>query len=191
MKTVLESGESSRNSSEETVFRELFEIYKVKVHSYALYITHAESIAEDITQEVFLKLWLHRQSLNEINNIEAWIITITRNLSFNQLKKRAIEQKLSRSAINCDTEENVNEYISYKDRLNELTQIVSRLPTQQKIIFNLKHNEGLKNEEIACQLNISENTVKSHFYKALSTVRQTLQASPTILIATTFLFKYF
>lgn len=175
----------------EKIFLKLFKLFKNKVYSYSLHITHSEIVAEDITQEVFMKLWLHRQSLAEIDNIEAWIITIARNLCFNQLKKKALEQKLSTMAIVNHVQENVDDYILYKDRLNEVTQIVNRLPKQQRIIFNLNRNDGLKNDEIARQLNISANTVKSHFTKALQTIRQTLQTHSSTLIVSILLCKYF
>ena len=127
--------------------------------------------------------------------MEAWLITVTRNLCFNQLKRNAQQQKLCQliadngQEMNC--EENVDEYILYKDKLKQLKEVVNHLPPQQRIIFNLNRNEGLRNEEIALRLNISTNTVKSHFGKALRTLRQTIQIDPIILIIAGLLSKYF
>ncbi len=178
-------------SDNKEAFIILFEKFKNKVFSYSLHITHSETIAEDITQEVFIKVWLNIHSLSEINNVEAWIITIARNLCFNQLKKQALEQKLSKFAIKNLEHANTGDTISFKERLNEVNQIINNLPSQQRIIFNLNKMEGLKNEEIALQLNISVNTVKSHFTKAMNTVRRKLQTYPTILIFTFLLKKIF
>ena len=178
-------------SDNKEAFIILFEKFKNKVFSYSLHITHSETIAEDITQEVFIKVWLNIHSLSEINNVEAWIITIARNLCFNQLKKQALEQKLSKFAIKNLEHANTGDTISFKERLNEVNQIINNLPSQQRIIFNLNKMEGLKNEEIALQLNISVNTVKSHFTKAMNTVRRKLQTYPTILILTFLLKKIF
>lgn len=176
-------------------FLELFKMFKDNVYSYSLHLTHSEIIAEDITQEVFMKLWTSRKSISSINNMEAWLITVTRNLCFNQLKRNAQQQKLCQliadngQEMNC--EENVDEYILYKDKLKQLKEVVNHLPPQQRIIFNLNRNEGLRNEEIALRLNISTNTVKSHFGKALRTLRQTIQIDPIILIIAGLLSKYF
>lgn len=178
-------------SDNKEAFLILFEKFKNKVFSYSLHITHSETIAEDITQEVFIKVWLNINSLAEINNVEAWIITIARNLCFNQLKKQALEQKLSKFAIKNLEHANTGDSIIFKERLNEVNQIINNLPSQQRIIFNLNKMEGLKNEEIALQLNISVNTVKSHFTKAMNTVRRKLQTYPTILIFTFLLKKIF
>lgn len=191
MQTVLKDRESFQINLEEAVFRKIFDLYKEKIYSFSLYITHAETVAEDITQEVFLKLWLHRKSLDEITNKEAWLVTIARNLCYNQLKKMALEQKFKSQKINKEAEQDCSEFIFYKERVAEVTQIINRLPAQQQIIFNLKQHNGLKNEEIAHQLNISKNTVKSHFYKALNTLRQKLQSPPTLLLAPIFLAKLF
>ncbi|HET7118856.1 MAG TPA: RNA polymerase sigma-70 factor [Hanamia sp.] len=182
---------SEDSPDDKEVFRKLFEKFKNKVYSYSLHITHSEIFAEDITQEVFMKVWLQRNSLGDINNMEAWIITIARNLCFNQLKKEAREQKLIRFGMNNQVQENVDDYITYKDRLNELRTIVNKLPKQQRIIFNLNRMEGLKNEEIARQLDISANTVKSHFTKALQTIRQTMHTNPTMLILAILVIKFF
>lgn len=177
----------------EDAFRKLFEMFKDKVYSYSIHITRSEIIAEDITQEVFIKLWIQIASLSEINNLEAWIITITRNLCFNHLKKKAIEHKVMNLVSNRDQErnasENTDDYILYKDQLNRLARIVNGLPSQQKIIFNLNRNEGMKNEEISRQLNISTHTVKSHFVKALLKIREVLQTHPAIIISAFLLFQ--
>lgn len=182
---------SESSPEDEELFLKLFEKFKNNVYSYSLHITHSEIVAEDITQEVFMKVWLQRNSLGDINNEEAWIITIARNLCFNQLKKQALEQKLSKFAIKNQLQENTEDFIIYKERLNEVNQIINNLPSQQRIIFNLNKMEGVKNDEIALQLNISVNTVKSHFTKAMNTVRRKLQTYPTILIFTFLLKKIF
>jgi len=184
---------SRAQDENENAFRKLFEMFKDKVYSYSIHITRSEIIAEDITQEVFMKLWIQIASLSEINNVEAWIITITRNLCFNHLKKKAMEQKVMNLVSNKDQERNASEntdnYILYKDQLNRLARVINGLPSQQRIIFNLKRNEGLKNEEIARQLHISTHTVKSHFVKALHKIREVLQTHPAILISAWILFK--
>jgi RNA polymerase sigma-70 factor (ECF subfamily) len=180
---------SDKSAEDKEAFRILFEKFKNKVYSYCVHLTHSEVIAEDITQEVFMKVWLNRNFLDEINNLEAWIITIARNLCFNQLKKQSFEKKLSRFANSNSLQENADDNIIYKDRLNEVTHILNNLPPQQRIIFNLNRIEGLKNEEIALQLHISVNTVKSHFTKAMQTVRQTLQPNPTIIFLAILLLK--
>lgn len=168
----------------EDAFRSLFVLLKDKVYSYSLHFTRSVFTAEEITQEVFLKIWLNRESLPEINSIEAWIVTVTRNLCFNQLKKKALEQKIKNSIVNVETEgeENVDNYIFYKDQLQRLGEAIDQLSPQQRLIFRLNRNQGMKNEEIARQLNISPNTVKTHMVTALRKIRLFLETHPASII---------
>ena len=168
----------------EEAFRSLFVLLKDKVYSYSFHFTRSVFTAEEITQEVFLKIWVNRESLPEINSIEAWVVTITRNLCFNQLKKKALEQKIKNSFINAETEgeENVDNYIFYKDQLQRLGEAINQLSPQQRLIFRLNRDQGLKNEEIARQLNISPNTVKTHMVTALRKIRLFLETHPASII---------
>src|SRR5258708_34973539 len=75
-------------------FRVLFDEYKHKVYSYAMHYTHQEELAEELVQETFMKVWLHREELPQIERFEAWLFTICRNLSFNHLRKIARRQAL-------------------------------------------------------------------------------------------------
>jgi RNA polymerase sigma-70 factor (family 1) len=168
----------------EDAFRSLFVLLRDKVYSYSFHFTRSVFTAEEITQEVFLKIWVNRESLPEINSIEAWIVTVTRNLCFNQLKKKALEQKIKNSIINSEAEgeENVDNYIFYKDQLKRLGEAIEQLSPQQRLIFRLNRDQGMKNEEIARQLNISTNTVKTHMVTALRKIRLFLETHPASII---------
>lgn len=168
----------------EDAFRSLFVLLRNKVYSYSFHFTRSVFTAEEITQEVFLNIWVNRESLPEINSIEAWVVTITRNLCFNQLKKKALEQKIKNSFINAETEgeENVDNYIFYKDQLQRLGEAINQLSPQQRLIFRLNRDQGMKNEEIARQLNISPNTVKTHMVTALRKIRLFLETHPANII---------
>ncbi|CAN5681778.1 RNA polymerase sigma-70 factor [soil metagenome] len=161
-------------------FRSLFEQFKNKVYSFAAHFTHSDFIAEEITQEVFIKIWMSRETLPEINNIEAWIITLTKNCCFNQLKKKALEMNMKAAVAQNEVMEadNVAEYIFYKDRLSILKDAMEELSPQQRLIFRLNREDGLKNEEIAHQLNIAPNTVKTHMVTALRKIREFMQTHP-------------
>jgi RNA polymerase sigma-70 factor (family 1) len=160
----------------EEAFRQLFITKKDKVYSYAYHFTHLSSSAEDITQEVFFKIWVKRESLVEIQNFDSWLATVTRNLCFDFLKKKALELKIQSgiSTNKLQVEENVDEYISYKDQLSRIDEAVNHLSPQQQQIFKLKKRIGMKNEEIAKYLHISPNTVRAHMVVILKKIRQYL-----------------
>jgi RNA polymerase sigma-70 factor (family 1) len=166
---------------DETAFSSLFAMLKDKVYTYSLHFTRSVFIAEEITQEVFLKIWMNRESMSEVRNIEAWLITVTKNLCFNYLKKLALEQRIKDSLTSQEykAEENVEAYISYKEQLGRIGEAINQLSPQQRLIFSLNRDRGMKNEEIARQLNLSPNTVKTHMVAALRKIRIFLKTHPT------------
>lgn len=174
-------------------FSSLFEQLKDKVYSFASHFSHSQFIAEEITQEVFLKIWVSRECLTEIKSIEAWVIIVTKNLCFNYLKKKAVELKV-RIAIEEKSniaDDNVDDYISYKDQLGILQLAIEQLSPQQRMIYRLNREDGLKNEEIARYLNLTPNTVKTHMVAALRKIRKFMQTQQlSIFVAIVCLLKY-
>lgn len=165
-------------NGDQEAFRRFFQFYKNKVYSFSYSFTKSAEIAEEITQDVFIKVWTSGELLLEIENIEAWMSTITRNLCFNYLKKLALERK-TREALQKtqpSTEQNVEQYLSYKEKVSQVAEAVEQLSPQQRLIFNLNRNKGLKNEEIAHQLNLSPNTVKNHMVIALRKIKSFLES---------------
>ena len=157
----------------EAAFCRLFDRFKNTIYGHALYFTRSVFIAEEITQEVFLKCWLKKASLPEINNIEAWLFTLTKNRCFNYLKKMAREQRLLDSIAQTgeQADENIESYLAVKEQQGILTQAIGHLSDKQKLVFTLNREAGMKNAEIAQQLNISPNTVKTHMVSALRIIR--------------------
>jgi RNA polymerase sigma-70 factor (ECF subfamily) len=158
---------------DQNAFREIFEQFSPKVYAFALKLTQSDVAAEEIVQEVFMKVWINRGSLVSINYFPSYIYTITRNLAFNALKHLSIELKVKARLIkdqpyaHCETEETV----IYHDYQNILKRAIDGLPPQQKLVYGLCHGEGLKYEEAAQRLHISRLTVKTHMQQALRTIK--------------------
>lgn len=154
-------------------FKELFEAFSPKIYGFALKLTHSSSMAEELVQEVFIKIWANRESLNDVELFPAWLHTITRNLALNVLKRIAIEQKAKTEFVkemrteSFDTEE----LVFYRDYQNILSKAIDRLSPQQKIVYSLCHGEGLKYEEAAEKLQISRLTVKTHMQQAIRSIK--------------------
>lgn len=160
-------------NGDEKVFRFIFDRFSPKVFVFALKLTHSRSIAEEIVQEVFIKIWDNRQKLNEVEFFPSYLSVITRNHSFNVLKRIAHQEKVNANfsrkfpTIHSETEERVI-YNNYQDILSG---IVDQLPPQQKMAYGLCHGEGLKYEEAAERMKISTLTVKTHMQTALRTIK--------------------
>ena len=157
----------------EAAFHRLYEAHHQRIYSFAFFLTRSEVLAEEVTQEIFIKIWTHREELSEIRQFDAWLTTLIRNQCYTFLnrlaKERLILQEINRQeseGSNC-TEEKVlyNEY----NRL--LQQVLGQLPEQQRKVFTLSRQEGMKHEEIARQMGLSINTIKSHMKAALRSIR--------------------
>lgn len=177
---------------DETAFTTLFHQYKQQIYAYALRFTRNVSLAEEIVQDVFLKIWVHRQSLPEVDRFEAYIYVTARNISFNCLKKMAREKARQENwdgeaiTILTATEEEV-----HTDYKRIIIQAVDRLPPRQKLIYTLRHERGLKYDEIAQHLQISPNTVKVHLVQALRSIRSHLISSGNNIVAVLFFLDLF
>lgn len=172
-------------------FQQIFENYKTKIYSTSYSIVKSHYTAEEITQEIFIKLWLNRNLLTEIDNMEGYIYRITRNYSLNYLRKVASDSKLVNHLIKVTvksenrTDSNLNES-EYK-RL--IRQALEGLSPQRRLVYKLSREDGLNYAEIADQMSLSKNTVKNHLFAALTYIRSFLTnngVNPTIVTAICF-----
>jgi len=105
----------------------------------------------------------------------------------------ALEKKTRDSLQKAQTgyEQNVEQYLSYKEKVNQVAEAIDQLSPQQRLIFSLNRDKGLKNEEIAHQLNLSPNTVKTHMVSALRKIRSFLESHAVHLFSLALLFLKF
>lgn len=160
-------------ASNEQAFLTIFNAYRKEVYVYSLSILKSESYAEEIVQEVFLKIWIKREDLDETLALKPYIIVITKNLCLNVLKKAAYDNKM-REEIFYQSQKSFNPI--YNDiREEELERLqkeaLDLLPPRRRIIFEMSRNEGKSYKVISQELGISMNTVKSQMNKALETLR--------------------
>lgn len=157
-------------------FTLLYDHYRARIYGVALRFLKSRDHAEEVVQEVFLKVWTKREDMVGLLNFEAYLFTMARNVVFDFLKNLAKEV-----ANKKDFTFIVQEVIGADQRLIEqqysqlLHHAVSQLPPQQKQIFRLARIEGLSHQAIADELQISRLTVKAHMAKALQTIRHNLQ----------------
>ncbi len=176
---------------DEKAFREIFEHYCNKLYNYVLKITYSEELAEEIMMDAFCKIWIKREELSGIGRFDSFLYTIVRNQAFNAMKRKAHESSIIkelclRSAAYCDATEHT---VTYNDYQQLLDKAINQLPPQQKLVYNLSRDEGLKYDEIALHLKLSKNTVKAHMKKAMSTLR-TAFTNYIVLILGGFLLYY-
>jgi RNA polymerase sigma factor (sigma-70 family) len=159
---------------EHEAFGMLLKKYHVLAFNTAKKLTRDDWMAEDVVQEVFLKVWLRRSGLPDISSFKAWIITITTNVIYDHLRKKNVENKhlsaLMRELLPVDE---LPPALSGKTTLHEelIAGAMERLSPKQKQAFTFIKQEGYSREETAGLMNISQETVKTHLEQAMRTVR--------------------
>ena len=158
---------------DEPAFAELFRRYDRRIYPFVLKMIKSPILAEEITQEIFIKIWRHRESLSVIEQPESYILTIAARHTLDQIKKRLNEHKMLQrfSAGLSPTHNEPEELLLLKDTEELIQRAVDQLPPQQKSVYLLSRQQGLSYEEIGQELKISPNTVRNHLVKALATIR--------------------
>jgi RNA polymerase sigma-70 factor (ECF subfamily) len=163
---------------DEAAFKVLFEMYREKLFRYMLKITKSTKIAEEIVLDVFLKLWMGRELLKEIKDLDAFLYRVAYNKAIDFFRMAARERKLKK-VIHEKMENSSEKEADHRILDNEYQLIVEKaiaqLSPQRRLIFNLSRIEGLSHEEIAQQLQLSKNTVRNTIAETLKSIRHYLQ----------------
>lgn len=175
-------------AGDENGFVGLYEIYNRSIYNFILKYVSSIPLAEDLTQEVFIKIWENRSGLAAVQSFKAYLFITARNHTINSLKsvfrsEAAIGNLLSGFIqLRNSTEED----LLHKDYLLFLKKALNELPARSREIFKLCREEEKSYEEVARSLNISRNAVKNHMVhsmKVLSTsIKKEFGISLSLLI---------
>ena len=174
----------SVSRGDELAFRILFDRYRDRVYSLAMYLTRSDCFSVDIVQEVFVKVWVNRKELADVKYFNAWLRTIARNTIKNYLRGMARERVALQdiSVITTRSVPSSENSLVEKHYQQKLLEAIERLPPQQKRVYLLSRQAGLKNIEIATQMNISIYTVKEYLAKALNALRGQLASKLNVIL---------
>jgi len=150
-----------------------FNTYRVFLYKFFIKHVKIRSLADDLTQDILVKLWERKDQIYSVDNIDAWLYTLATNHLKNHYRKLATERKHQESVWQeIEWHSNTIMRDIYKRELEqEIETLLETLPPRQKEIYVLSRQKGLSLEEISEVLNISPNTVKNHLVKALKVVR--------------------
>lgn len=166
---------------EEGAFRALFNIYYPKVLAFITCIVKEQSDAEDIAQDIFVKIWERREMLpDHVTSLTGYIYRMSRNAALNKLRRSAnlqyvseLDQHASDYSESASGTEIENEYYA-REKALFIRLVVNRMPKQRRLIFEMSRYHGLDNQSIADILHISKKTVENHLSLALKELREAL-----------------
>lgn len=176
-------------AGDEGGFVGLYEIYNRSIYSFVLKYVSSAPLAEDLTQEVFIKIWESRSNLTEVKSFKAYLFITARNHTLNSLKvvfrsEAAISELIAGFvSLRNETEDEILD----KDYILFLKNTLNSLPPRTREIFKLCREEQKTYEEVAKSLNISRNAVKNHMVQSMkvlgSSIKKEFGISLSLIIA--------
>lgn len=128
--------------------------------------------AEDVVQDVLLKLWFLRERLEQYRSVDALAIVITKHLCINCLRDNRIEKVDLEQGISIRSDENPEMKLVKEESMTEILEIISTLPNLQQAILRMKHIEGFEVEEIANLTGSTPVAIRTNLSRARKKVRE-------------------
>ena len=159
-------------------FRWFFDRYHSKVYHYCQKFVLDAGAAEEITSDVFVRLWKKLDHLGEEGSINGLLSKIARDLCIDYLRKVARKKELREIFMRTWEETaapSAATNVEFSECVDAVDRAIRSLPPKRRKVFQLRYREDLSNQQIASALGISPNTVKVHLMKATKHLRRQLQ----------------
>lgn len=171
---------------DENAFTSLVKAYQDKVFSMALYMTGNRQDAEDVAQEVFLKLWRSLDTYREDASPGVWIMTIAKHACFDELRRRKRSQteslyeehdgeQVERPLADEDEQSNPATAVIHDERRQAVANAIMQLPPEHREVLTLRYINGLSYEQMAKVLGERQGTVKSRLWRAKKSLKNILE----------------
>ena len=158
-------------------FEAIFDRYYDLLHTFAKQILKDSFAAEDIIQNVFIKVWIRKERINSKLSLRSYLLVATRNELFDYMRLR---YNLLRSDINdglldvADTDPDAGQYLLHRERAGFIDAAMRSMPDKRREIFSMRYDRNMTNAEIARALNLSIRTVEKHVDLAIKQIRRTI-----------------
>ena len=163
-------------------FEKIYTCYFNRIYSFCFSFTRSGSTAEDLTQDIFVKLWNKRETIDADQNFDAFLFRVARNQVYNHIRHFVVQRKTElidpfydydKMPLSVDGNR-ADSGLNFKELSDAANEIIDNMPPQRKQVYTLCREEKLTYGEVAKKLNISINSVKTHMKIALRTFREQL-----------------
>ena len=167
---ILKSLQHQIEQSNQKAFEGMYRLFFPRLYNFALLYVHKKEVAEELVNDIMVKVWEKRATLHTIENIETYLFTAVRNHSLNYLRK------FSHYHIVLEEEQGLAEVISlnnpekaleWKEINYKLNLAIEQLPTQCRTVFKLIKEDGLSYKQVAEILGLSPRTVETQLFRAI------------------------
>ncbi len=154
-------------------FKEVYNTWHLKIFNFAFYLTKSRDLAEETTQEVFIKLWERREKLRPDTTFQSYLRKLAQNHVIDTFRKANTEKELQKKIFNnmAALHQLPADTLLEKQLTRLQKEAIDKLPPQQKIIYTLSRDHEMTYEQIAEHLGLSRNTVRNHMSQAIQSVK--------------------
>lgn len=147
--------------------------YSLRIYRKLLKMVRVDVIAEELVQDVFVRIWEKRHQIDPDRSFKSYLFTIAQNLVYDLYRKVAREERLQEviRAASSELYMHVEEGVFLKETSEILNKAINNLPSQQKLVFTLCKLEGKSYEHASATLGISTSTINSHIVKATKSIK--------------------
>ncbi|WP_270087117.1 RNA polymerase sigma factor [Sphingobacterium sp. SYP-B4668] len=156
-------------------FEVIYSKYAHKIAIKLIQLLKSEELAQDVLQDVFLKLWENRASIDPALSFNAYIYKIAKNISLNKFRSSLMDQRYRSSLVNNEFYNPIEENLFKKDCSNILEKALQFLTDRQRQVFVLHRIEGKSYKEISEELNISYSAINQHLQAANKHLKHVLK----------------
>jgi len=163
------------SEGDEKAFRTLFMRYYAKVRCFINGLLKSEVEAEDLAQDVFVKVWINRAHFAEVNTFGAYLYVLAKNTVFNYIESKRIRKvNLDERPFEEEDNETPYEELVAKDLQLFVNMVIDSMPSQRRTVYRMSRESGLTNDEIAEKLHLAKKTVENHLNLALKELRNAM-----------------
>lgn len=163
---------------DQSAFARLYALFNKRLLAFSHSLVHSQEIAEEVVEDVFVKLWTRRSEIMKIENIAVYLYVAVKNQSLNRLSEKArslITQPYDILEPQVEAlQEDPHTMLVTTEMLTKMNRVIENLPTRCKMIFKLVREDGLRYKEVAEILNISVNTIDVQMAIAIKRICEAL-----------------
>ena len=156
-------------------FLEIYRAFYGKVFTFVLSLVRSKANAQDITQNIFMKLWKNRKKLEHINSMDDYLFILSKNACMDYFRKASRKKEISTDVFD---EFLLSRIVSSPEKridaisdIEELRHVIESLPSKRRDIFIMSRFDGLSNDEIASVLGVSKKTVENQISLATKKIK--------------------
>lgn len=167
-----------KDGNRESAFSEIVKSYSERLYWYVRRYVGCHEDADDLVQEIFVKIWAALPSFREEARLFTWVYRIATNESLNFIRKQRVRAALSFSSLDAEMEKKIDDdpYFNGDVAQRTLLKAMAHLPNKQRIVFSLRYFEEMPYEEISRMLGTSTGALKASYHIAYEKIKAELKS---------------